>query len=567
MRVVHADSGGLREPELRIERPDATVADLAAALGVAGGLVIDGRLVPGELGIHECGLLNGSLIGTADGGVPQRAAPGGHVAMLRIVAGTAAGRSIPLPPGNTVIGRRPDGGPGPAPGIAIYDGAVSRRHCVLSVSPAGQVTITDLGSTNGTAVGGVRLHGSAVLRPADVVSLGGAVLLRVVPAAEAGPPVPTDPLRDARPGGTVPFSRAPRPARRGDVGPVLLPAMPARRKGPMFSVSMLAGPVVMAAVLVAMKDDIRYAAISALSPLMMVGNVVEERARSRFGLRRGLREFGERVSALERELTARAVEETALAWDSLPDLAEIVACAAGPGRRLWERRPDAPDFLRLSAGIADLPWTPPVRSEPGAGIAEAVDEVLARVSAPRPVPVAMDLSHGRVLGIQGDRAASLALACSLVCQAAVTSGPADLLVAVCADADRAGDWDWAKWLPHTVDCRGGGSARLLAAGAEEVDELARDLLRAGKDAPGPAVLIVADGAKLLEGRPCPLRELLAGRAGDVLGVDAPLPAYPSWAILAMKAQPAASMSAEETRRVITPRGVPGFRSRMRVGEG
>jgi S-DNA-T family DNA segregation ATPase FtsK/SpoIIIE len=140
-------------------------------------------------------------------------------------------------------------------------------------------------------------------------------------------------------------------------------------------------------------------------------------------------------------------------------------------------------------------------------------------------------------------------------------------VAVCADADRAGDWDWAKWLPHTVDCRGGGSARLLAAGAEEVDELARDLLRAGKDAPGPAVLIVADGAKLLEGRPCPLRELLAGRAGDVLGVDAPLPAYPSWAILAMKAQPAASMSAEETRRVITPRGVPGFRSRMRVGEG
>jgi diaminopimelate decarboxylase len=32
------------------------------------------------------------------------------------------------------------------------------------------------------------------------------------------------------------------------------------------------------------------------------------------------------------------------------------------------------------------------------------------------------------------------------------------------------------------------------------------------------------------------------QAGDVLGVDVPLPACPSWAILAMKAQPAASMS-------------------------
>jgi diaminopimelate decarboxylase len=31
-------------------------------------------------------------------------------------------------------------------------------------------------------------------------------------------------------------------------------------------------------------------------------------------------------------------------------------------------------------------------------------------------------------------------------------------------------------------------------------------------------------------------------AGDVLGVDVPLPACPSLAILAMKAQPAASMS-------------------------
>ena len=31
-----------------------------------------------------------------------------------------------------------------------------------------------------------------------------------------------------------------------------------------------------------------------------------------------------------------------------------------PSVRLWERRPDHPDFLQLSAGLADLAWTPAV---------------------------------------------------------------------------------------------------------------------------------------------------------------------------------------------------------------
>jgi DNA segregation ATPase FtsK/SpoIIIE, S-DNA-T family len=68
-----------------------------------------------------------------------------------------------------------------------------------------------------------------------------------------------------------------------------------------------------------------------------------------------------------------------------------------------------------------------------------------------------------VVGIVGDRSAALALARSLVCQAAAHHGPADLGIAILTRDDRARDWDWAKWLPHVRDASGSG--RWLAATA------------------------------------------------------------------------------------------------------
>ena len=59
-------------------------------------------------------------------------------------------------------------------------------------------------------------------------------------------------------------------------------------------------------------------------------------------------------------------------------------------------------------------------------------------------PVEVDLSSRGVVGIVGDRTMALALGRSLVCQAAVHHGPADLSVAVFG----GDDWDWTKWLPH-----------------------------------------------------------------------------------------------------------------------
>lgn len=53
---------------------------------------------------------------------------------------------------------------------------VSNEHCRLAAQ-GGRVVITDLGSTNGTFVNGVRVRAPTVVSPADRISVGPYVLL------------------------------------------------------------------------------------------------------------------------------------------------------------------------------------------------------------------------------------------------------------------------------------------------------------------------------------------------------------------------------------------------------
>ena len=78
----------------------------------------------------------------------------------------ANGKEQPVRPGDNVIGREAD--------ISIADGRVSRRHALLA-SANGQITIEDLGSTNGTKVDGAALTAGEkrVLKGGETVSLGG----------------------------------------------------------------------------------------------------------------------------------------------------------------------------------------------------------------------------------------------------------------------------------------------------------------------------------------------------------------------------------------------------------
>ena len=99
-----------------------------------------------------------------------------------------------------VVGRDGDG-------LIVPDGQVSRRH--LRISPdAGGLTLTDLGSTNGTTVNGRPVEGEITLRPGDTVRLG-RVEIAVLPSPATAPAVAPGP--GPRPVSPVP-PPAPRPA-------------------------------------------------------------------------------------------------------------------------------------------------------------------------------------------------------------------------------------------------------------------------------------------------------------------------------------------------------------------
>jgi S-DNA-T family DNA segregation ATPase FtsK/SpoIIIE len=360
------------------------------------------------------------------------------------------------------------------------------------------------------------------------------VPFRVLPADGLGPVQYVDPAREAGPGGTLPFNRAPRLAESTVAAPIRLPKPPRRVDGQPLRISAFLAPLVLAGVMVLVLRDLAYALIALFSPLVMLGTLLEDRAKGRLGLRRARREYEARLVGARKQLAARRTQEIARLHALFPDPAELCYRASAPGLRLWERRRGAADFLTVSAGLADQRWEPPV--DRGRRAEHELDPALAaavEAAAQLPqTPVAVNLAEGGVLGLEGDRGAALAAARSLLCQAVVGSGPADVAVAVFVDEDRGADWDWTKWLPHGADPRS-GSSRLVAVGAERCEALARSLLaeagaaagardtdaNAAANGPGtPVVLVVVDGATLLEGRPCALRDLLGGRARPVAGI-------------------------------------------------
>ena len=98
-------------------------------------------------------------------------APGGSGPVYHLVWGT---REIALQPGDNLIGRGADAA------IWIDDESVSRRHARISIGPSG-ATIEDLGSKNGTYIGGRKLRRASPLSNRHIVRIGPATLtLRVL---------------------------------------------------------------------------------------------------------------------------------------------------------------------------------------------------------------------------------------------------------------------------------------------------------------------------------------------------------------------------------------------------
>ncbi|MGW0535757.1 FHA domain-containing protein [Streptomyces sp. NPDC003032] len=97
--------------------------------------------------------------------------PAGAAAQLHVVAGPDAGGVHLLHGGQIRVGRSAEAD------VPLDDPDVSRLHCAVTLAPDGRVTVTDLGSTNGTSVDGREVTDRPVpLSPGSLLRIGESAL-------------------------------------------------------------------------------------------------------------------------------------------------------------------------------------------------------------------------------------------------------------------------------------------------------------------------------------------------------------------------------------------------------
>jgi S-DNA-T family DNA segregation ATPase FtsK/SpoIIIE len=494
MHVVLRQAAGDRELEVGLRNPEATLEDVLHAMvdRVPESVAIDGRVVPSAAKVVDAGLYEGAVLQLTPDGTGTRVRAGLELVVL---AGPDAGRAFALGAGRWSIGREATNR------IVLDDETISRAHAELDLDEGGTGTILDLGSANGTYVDGLEVQNErADVDPDSVIQLG-AVALAVRTAIQDDRPLGLDVRRHLGPAGTAAFNRPPRLSRALAAAALEPPAEPGDPPPAHFSIATTVGPLILAVVMVALTRDIRFALFSLLSPFIGVGTYLESKRRNTLTKQRDLRKYAEDVEAFAARVDGAKTRERAKRWERSPDPAEALRRAALPSTHLWERRPQHDDFLSLFAGIGDLTWHPPVEGRADK-VAPAVAEIL-HSDGLRAAPVSVELAHGGVLGVVGDRALALAVARSLICQAAVHHGPADLTIGVFVDDGREPDWEWAKWLPHTRT----GDQPWLSHRRERSEHLLR---RLATGAASGTPLVVLDSDLLVEGRSAPAREVLRG---------------------------------------------------------
>ncbi|MET2717349.1 FtsK/SpoIIIE domain-containing protein [Streptomyces harbinensis] len=166
---------------------DAVLGSLAATATPGAGAPAavyceDQRLDPRHAVLGEPPLVEGAVLAFHQPLAAPR--PPAEAARLLVVAGPDAGGVHLLLGGEVRIGRSSGAD------VALRDPDVSRLHCALTLGADGTVTVTDLGSTNGTQIDGRPVTAPATPIPPGAQLRVGESTLRVVP-----------PGTPARPGG------------------------------------------------------------------------------------------------------------------------------------------------------------------------------------------------------------------------------------------------------------------------------------------------------------------------------------------------------------------------------
>ncbi|WP_308416584.1 FHA domain-containing protein [Streptomyces sp. AJS327] len=479
------------------------------------------RLDPQRQVIGEPPLVDGAVISLHGPAAALTAvsAYGPAKARLHVVAGPDAGGIHLLQGGRVHLGRSAEAD------VPVDDPDVSRTHCAVTVTDGGAVSVTDLGSTNGTTIDGGPVGTRPVLfRPGSVLRLGetafrleaagpprtpesgstalpaplrtvaeGQGTLRLV-REEAEPPLPPAPLSP------VPAPPEPPPAPGAPVSaPLSAPGPPGHPPGEPFPAS----------------AEFDEPAVTRRSSTVRRPTRPSDEGEARRS--RGIGAWARRLGAGQGEAAPREGRwETPSASDTArgggaghpapPGLASAPPPPDAAALAAAERWPDPAAVLLTALGPGPLLW----RRDPGDrdALSVRVGGVPREDGGTRPLTV--DLRAVGALGLAGPRPRLAGLARAVLAQLAAWHGPNALeIVLLSADPrqpveERAAEWSWLGWLPHLRPGRGQHCRLLLAYDAEQARARVAELVRrvveerrspadAGAEPRGPRTLLVVDG--------------------------------------------------------------------------
>ncbi|MEV6051056.1 FHA domain-containing protein [Streptomyces sp. NPDC052107] len=512
-----------------------TGTDLAAvASALAGAVTGEGRdaanspvvLYAGteRLDARRCALGEPPLVDGAVLSLGAPAAPEPHPELddaptqLHVVAGPDAGGVHLLHGGRITVGRSADAD------VPLDDPDVSRLHCVVTVGADGQVSVADLGSTNGTALDGVRVGERPVrVRAGGLLRIGESAL-RVAPSGGPRARTVSDGegcLRVALGGGSTdrpsagsgfppapPVQPSPSAAAgdSGSSGPTSVGAKGAseigqhsygsdgwgtsgsggqeHQRGSAVVPGQGRAPRIENASGAASRGDTHaeHFGVGGTDEAPLGSGRKDTPVRGidapQGARRRGLGAWARRLAGGRGEQSAgpetyggtgarvgtgpaATAPQQPETW---PDPAALLLTALGPGPRLWERGARHPETLTVRLGTAD-------RSTPdGSGLVPAV-------------PVTAALREAGALGLAGPRPRLSGLTRAVLAQLATLHSP-DLLEIVLISADRSrpveertAEWSWLGWLPHVRPGHGQDCRLLLAYDREQAAARTEELLR------------------------------------------------------------------------------------------
>nr|WP_206153847.1 FtsK/SpoIIIE domain-containing protein [Cellulosimicrobium aquatile] len=463
-----------------------------------------GRVLSPTSDLVEAGLRSGSTVSIVrvseqfDSPGQDR---GAAVAVLRVLEGPDAGREFSLPVGTSYLGRDRN------MDIRLSDPQVSKRHARITVGET--IEITDTNSANGLVMGGQRMLRST-LTSADTVTIGSTVV-SVVALHRTTSLAPTSPV--------VEFNRSPRVVARFGERKLRAPKPPQPPEPQRFPYLAMVAPLLMGVILYSVTRNVLSIVFIGLSPILMLGNYLDQKVQARRKLKAQREQFEAAVVAMRDTIDRTHAVERAVRLSEAPSVADTVDAVRRLGGLLWTHRPEHDAFLSVRIGLGSAPartqLEQPNENNTLPEYWNELEKLHAQCATISGVPVVARLRTDGALGVAGAGAAVDAVARGVLVQLAGLHSPSELVLAAVTSQRSRADWEWLEWLPHT------GSAHSPLGGEHLADN------------PGAAQSLLSRLEDLVELRGADLgtHAELRGPIDPEEGEDTPKPVLPTVVVL------------------------------------